>query len=144
MLTGAHIQFKQVEICASSSTARSFAGYIHLPSNSLRKVGLDQSKPINIFFWFIESQDAPEKAPLTLYRKLFIAVASFSISEQSSLYNSERWSWCKYTLLPRLFLSLLVYVRVYLNLESSFRLQAVCIPSCFFIVGSVYVSLYHG
>ncbi|EHK26502.1 uncharacterized protein TRIVIDRAFT_133697, partial [Trichoderma virens Gv29-8] len=95
------IQFKQVEMCASSSTARSFAGYIHLPSNSLRKVGLDQSKPINIFFWFIESQDAPEKAPLTLYLNGGPGVTSSLLRETGPCQvkangrstRTNPWSW---------------------------------------------------
>ncbi|TRX87845.1 hypothetical protein FHL15_011263 [Xylaria flabelliformis] len=64
----AQISFKQVSLCLpTSSTAKGFAGYVHLPVDTLRTVGLDQQRPINTFFWFFESQNDLETVPLTVY-----------------------------------------------------------------------------
>lgn len=69
VVEGARIQYKAANICNSTEPARSFSGYVRLPPGSLRHVGLDQPLPINMFFWYFESQRNPETAPLTLYCK---------------------------------------------------------------------------
>ncbi|OQE35434.1 hypothetical protein PENCOP_c013G01551 [Penicillium coprophilum] len=67
VLKGAQIRYSSVSICPTRSDAKGFSGYIHLPPASLQAVGLDQEVPVNLFFWFIESQHSPATSPLTLY-----------------------------------------------------------------------------
>jgi carboxypeptidase C (cathepsin A) len=54
------------EICRTTkSSQKQFTGYIHLPPMTLAPV--QQDYPINTFFWFVEAQENPESAPLTIW-----------------------------------------------------------------------------
>ncbi|CUS15304.1 unnamed protein product [Tuber aestivum] len=54
------------EICRTVSTRqKQFTGHIHLPPLTLAPV--QQNYPINTFFWFVEAQENPESAPLTIW-----------------------------------------------------------------------------
>ncbi|KAG0124111.1 carboxypeptidase [Tuber indicum] len=54
------------EVCRTvSAKQKQFAGYIHLPPLTLAPV--QQNYPINTFFWFVEAQEKPESAPLTIW-----------------------------------------------------------------------------
>ncbi|KAI9728080.1 MAG: hypothetical protein M1834_007796 [Cirrosporium novae-zelandiae] len=46
---------------------KSYAGYVHLPPNSLDEKGESQNYPINIFFWFFEARKDPQNAPLSIW-----------------------------------------------------------------------------
>ncbi|XXG97922.1 hypothetical protein Hte_004238 [Hypoxylon texense] len=62
---GVTISYKEPGIC--ETTAKSFAGYVHLPPGSLADLGEDQEYPINTFFWFFEARNDPENAPLSIW-----------------------------------------------------------------------------
>ncbi|KAI5777506.1 carboxypeptidase S1 [Geopyxis carbonaria] len=54
------------EICRTRNPdQKQYAGTIHLPPSTLDNVSQDY--PINTFFWFVEAQNNPQDAPLTIW-----------------------------------------------------------------------------
>jgi carboxypeptidase D len=57
----------QPGLCETTPGVKSFAGYVHLPANTLTDVNVDQPYPINTFFWFFESRHDPANSPLSIW-----------------------------------------------------------------------------
>ncbi|KAI1853762.1 hypothetical protein JX266_001746 [Neoarthrinium moseri] len=58
---GVQVTFKEPGICETTPGVKSYSGYVTLPSTSL------QPYPQKTFFWFFESRNAPETAPLSIW-----------------------------------------------------------------------------
>ncbi|KAL6158854.1 hypothetical protein ACJQWK_03766 [Exserohilum turcicum] len=94
-----------VGTCATSSDRqKQYTGYINLPPSSLAPA--QQDYPINTFFWFVEAQNSPETAPLTIWLNggpgqssmvgLFTEVGPCEVVQgpNSSYVTQPRpWSW---------------------------------------------------
>jgi carboxypeptidase D len=59
---GVSISYKETFICETS--ARAWAGYVHMPASSLTDVG---SYNISMFFWYFEAREDPHNAPTAIY-----------------------------------------------------------------------------
>ncbi|KAK4445150.1 carboxypeptidase C [Podospora aff. communis PSN243] len=57
------LSFKEPNICETAPGVKSYSGYVHLPPRFLA----DQDYPINTFFWFFESRNDPQNAPLVIW-----------------------------------------------------------------------------
>src|ERR1700754_4386835 len=57
----------QTKICETTEGVKSYSGYVHLPPGALEDLGEDQNYPINTFFWFFESRNDPQNAPLSIW-----------------------------------------------------------------------------
>ncbi|KAI9845827.1 MAG: hypothetical protein M1837_004507 [Sclerophora amabilis] len=64
---GVTVSYKEGGLCETTEGVRSFSGYVHLPNDSLDDVNVVQDYPINTFFWFFESREDPENAPLSIW-----------------------------------------------------------------------------
>ncbi|KAK5169543.1 uncharacterized protein LTR77_005519 [Saxophila tyrrhenica] len=64
---GITISYKQPGICETTPGVKSYAGYVHLPPNSINETHEDQHYPINTFFWFFEARKDPRNAPLAIW-----------------------------------------------------------------------------
>lgn len=54
------------DICRTKNrNQKQYAGHVNLPPSTLASVSQDY--PINSFFWFVEAQENPESAPLTIW-----------------------------------------------------------------------------
>ena len=74
------------EICRTASTKqKQFAGHIHLPPLTLAPV--QQNYPINTFFWFVEAQEKPESAPLTIWLNGGPGVLPFFFLAEKSFFR---------------------------------------------------------
>ncbi|CAH0054895.1 unnamed protein product [Clonostachys solani] len=98
------ITYKEPNICEPSSSARSYAGYVHLPPGFLDDVdGEKQDYPINNFFWFFEARNSPQDAPLAIWlnggpgASSMIGLLSENgpciINEDSQTTRPNPWSW---------------------------------------------------
>ncbi|CAG9939737.1 unnamed protein product [Clonostachys rosea f. rosea IK726] len=98
------ITYKEPNICEPSSSARSYAGYVHLPPGFLDDVdGEKQDYPINNFFWFFEARNSPQDAPLAIWlnggpgASSMIGLLSENgpciINEDSETTRPNPWSW---------------------------------------------------
>ncbi|KAK8070967.1 alpha/beta-hydrolase [Apiospora hydei] len=58
---GVTIDYKEPGICETTPGVKSYSGYLTLPSTRL------QPYEQKLFFWFFESRDSPETAPLALW-----------------------------------------------------------------------------
>jgi hypothetical protein len=58
----------QNDLCETTEGVRSYSGYVHLPAGALDDLGVrNQTYEINTFFWFFESRNDPENAPLSIW-----------------------------------------------------------------------------
>ncbi|KAI4246176.1 MAG: hypothetical protein L6R40_002129 [Gallowayella cf. fulva] len=64
---GISISYKEPGICETTPGVKSYAGYVHLPPNTLADVDESQNYTINTFFWFFESRKDPANAPLSIW-----------------------------------------------------------------------------
>lgn len=65
---GVKISYKETDLCETTEGVKNYAGYIHLPADSLANLGVvNQSYQINTFFWFFESRKDPSNAPLAIW-----------------------------------------------------------------------------
>ncbi|CAG8887255.1 unnamed protein product [Penicillium egyptiacum] len=98
-----HIDYKTVTICEETAGVESFSGYIRLPPATLEEVGLDQSYPINIHFWYFQNREKKEDAPLTVnlgggpgastLMQLFREHGPCKVNADSSTTRLNQWSW---------------------------------------------------
>ena len=63
----ASISYKDTTICETTPGVKGYAGYVHLPPNTLQDVYFPQPYPINTFFWYFESRKDPANAPLVIW-----------------------------------------------------------------------------
>ncbi|KAF2771203.1 alpha/beta-hydrolase, partial [Teratosphaeria nubilosa] len=64
------ISYKEVPGCLCESTpgVRSWSGYVHIPPHALADLGtMNQSWPINTFFWYFESRKDPTNDPTIIW-----------------------------------------------------------------------------
>ncbi|KAJ5837123.1 Peptidase S10 serine carboxypeptidase [Penicillium robsamsonii] len=97
------IDYKPVTICEETPGVESFSGYIRLPPATLEGVGLDQSYPINIHFWYFQNRERKENAPLTVslgggpgastLMQLFREHGPCKANADSSTTRLNQWSW---------------------------------------------------
>ncbi|KAI1762779.1 carboxypeptidase S1-like protein B [Hypoxylon sp. FL1150] len=98
---GVTISYKEPGIC--ETTAKSYAGYVHLPPGSLADLGEEQEYPINTFFWFFEARNDPENAPLSIWLNggpggssmygLFTENGPCYVNADSNSTTLSRWAW---------------------------------------------------
>ncbi|KAK8073773.1 Alpha/Beta hydrolase protein [Apiospora phragmitis] len=74
---GVKIDYKEPSICETIPGVKSYSGYLTLPSTRV------QPYEQKLFFWFFESRDSPETAPLSLW--LLRPLRNFSKSGCSSI-----------------------------------------------------------
>ncbi|KAF2461314.1 Alpha/Beta hydrolase protein [Lineolata rhizophorae] len=97
------ISFKETNICETTEGVRSYAGYVHLPNGTVDDLGVEQDYAINTFFWFFESRNDPQNAPLSLWMNGGPGSSSmlglmrengpcFVNSDSNSTYLND-WSW---------------------------------------------------
>ncbi|KAK3312080.1 Alpha/Beta hydrolase protein [Apodospora peruviana] len=60
---GAYLTYKQTEICETTPGVKSYAGYVHLPPNTVP----GQDYEIHTFFWFFQARRNSQTAPLSLW-----------------------------------------------------------------------------
>ncbi|PIA86956.1 Carboxypeptidase S1 B [Cercospora beticola] len=97
------ISYKQTTICETTPGVKAYAGFVHLPPDTLRDLGINQSYPINTFFWFFESRKDPRNAPLTIWINggpgsssmagLFAENGPCQINPDSNSTRLNPWSW---------------------------------------------------
>ncbi|KAI1780248.1 serine carboxypeptidase [Hypoxylon cercidicola] len=98
---GVTISYKEPGIC--ETTAKSYAGYVHLPPGSLADLGEEQEYPINTFFWFFEARNDPENAPLSIWLNggpgssslygLFTENGPCYVNADSNSTTLSEWAW---------------------------------------------------
>ncbi|KAI0182161.1 serine carboxypeptidase [Hypoxylon sp. FL1284] len=98
---GVTISYKEPGIC--ETTAKSYAGYVHLPPGSLEDLGEEQEYPINTFFWFFEARNDPENAPLSIWLNggpgssslygLFTENGPCYVNADSNSTTLSEWAW---------------------------------------------------
>ena len=64
-ISGASISYKETSICETS--ARAWAGYVHLPSSALSDIESDEPYNLSMFFWYFEAREDPSNAPTAIY-----------------------------------------------------------------------------
>ena len=62
---GVTISYKQTTIC--ETTAKAWAGYVHMPVSYLEDIEGDDPYNISLFFWYVEARENPQTAPLGIY-----------------------------------------------------------------------------
>lgn len=97
------VDYKPVSICEETPGVQSFSGYIRVPPGTLGETGLDQSYPINIFFWYFQNRAKRNDAPLTVYlnggpgasslMSLFKEHGPCKVNADSNSTRHNRWSW---------------------------------------------------
>ncbi|KAJ5165647.1 Peptidase S10 serine carboxypeptidase [Penicillium coprophilum] len=97
------IDYKPVTICEETPGVASFSGYLHLPPGTLEEVGLDQSYPMNIHFWYFQNRERRDDAPLTVnlgggpgastLMQLFREHGPCKVNADSSTTRLNQWSW---------------------------------------------------
>lgn len=97
------ISYKETHICETTPGVRSFAGYVSLPPNTTTELGINQSFPINTFFWYFEARNDPQNAPLSLWfsggpgSSSFTAILSENgpcwVNADSKTTRLNEWSW---------------------------------------------------
>ncbi|KAI0879868.1 serine carboxypeptidase [Annulohypoxylon maeteangense] len=100
---GVTISYKEPGICETTPGVKSYAGYVHLPPNSLEDLGEDQDYPINTFFWFFEARNDPENAPLSIWLNggpgssslygLFTENGPCYVNSDSNSTTLSQWAW---------------------------------------------------
>ncbi|EME82559.1 uncharacterized protein MYCFIDRAFT_78999 [Pseudocercospora fijiensis CIRAD86] len=101
---GVSISYKETTIC--ETRAKSYAGYVHIPSSYLDDT--DESEPYNIstFFWYFEARQNPRNAQTAIYlaggpgqSSMFGAAQSggpCSVLADSNTTEDNPWSWNKF------------------------------------------------
>ncbi|OXV06609.1 hypothetical protein Egran_05622 [Elaphomyces granulatus] len=64
-LPGVNISYKKVKDDICGENAASYSGYVKFPPNTMP--GVDQNYPVNLFFWYFESQNEPLENPLSIW-----------------------------------------------------------------------------
>ncbi|KAF2147725.1 secreted carboxypeptidase-like protein [Myriangium duriaei CBS 260.36] len=100
---GVTISYKEPGICETTPGVKSYSGYVHLPPHSLNEKHENQSYPINTFFWFFESRNDPQNAPLAIWlnggpggSSLIGALSENGpcfVNEDSNSTYLNPWSW---------------------------------------------------
>ncbi|KAI0843260.1 serine carboxypeptidase [Hypoxylon sp. FL0890] len=100
---GVTISYKEPGICETTPGVKSYAGYVHLPPDSLADLGEDQEYPINTFFWFFEARNDPENAPLSIWLNggpgssslygLFTEDGPCYVNSDSNSTRLSQWAW---------------------------------------------------
>ncbi|ODH28866.1 hypothetical protein ACO22_03855 [Paracoccidioides brasiliensis] len=105
-LQGAQISYKRVKdgICGKNGT-NSYAGYAKFPPNTMH--GVDQNYPVNLFFWYFESQNKSTDDPLTIWLNggpgassifgLFAENGPCQVLEDSRTTKPNEYSWNRYS-----------------------------------------------
>ncbi|KAA8647637.1 hypothetical protein EYZ11_013058 [Aspergillus tanneri] len=103
---GVTISYKEPGICETTPGVKSYSGYVHLPPGSLGDVSLDQDYPINTFFWFFESRNDPQNAPLSIWMNggpgsssmigLLQENGPCLVNADSNSTEINPWSWNNY------------------------------------------------
>ncbi|KAL8801144.1 MAG: hypothetical protein Q9182_004649 [Xanthomendoza sp. 2 TL-2023] len=93
----------QPGICETTPGVKSYAGYVHLPPNTLDDVDVTQNYTINTFFWFFESRKDPANAPLSIWMNggpgsssmigLLQENGPCMINNDSNSTTLNPWSW---------------------------------------------------
>lgn len=94
---GASISYKQTFDCESTSSTKSYAGYVHLPPST------EANYSSNIFFLYFESSVSPDTAPLTLWISggpgESSTMAAYGengpciVQPDSTTVKENQWSW---------------------------------------------------
>ncbi|KAK2766046.1 hypothetical protein FQN54_007561 [Arachnomyces sp. PD_36] len=100
---GVTISYKEPGICETTEGVKSYAGHVHLPPGLLDDVGIEQDYPVNTFFWFFESREDPENAPLSIWMNggpgsssmigLLQENGPCIINDDSNSTELNPWSW---------------------------------------------------
>ncbi|KAI2601818.1 serine carboxypeptidase [Hypoxylon sp. NC1633] len=100
---GVTISYKEPGICETTPGVKSYAGYVHLPPDSLADLGEETEYPINTFFWFFEARNNPEKAPLSIWLNggpgssslygLFTENGPCYVNADSNSTTLNQWAW---------------------------------------------------
>ena len=96
----------QPGICETTEGVKSYAGYVHLPPGTMDDVHVEQSYPINTFFWFFEARNGdPANAPLSIWMNggpgsssmigLFQENGPCHVNADSNSTTLNPWSWNK-------------------------------------------------
>ncbi|PIB03093.1 Carboxypeptidase S1 A [Cercospora beticola] len=64
---GVKLSYKEPGLCETTPGVKSYAGYVHLPVESLNETHEHNGYPINTFYWFFESRKDPHNAPLAIW-----------------------------------------------------------------------------
>ncbi|OJD22821.1 hypothetical protein ACJ73_05831 [Blastomyces percursus] len=104
---GVEISYKKVQdnLCGGNSTT-SYTGYVKFPPNTMS--GISQDYPVNLFFWYSESQsDNSKKDPLSIFFNggpgaasdlgLFVENGPCRILNDSKTSEPNEYSWNKYS-----------------------------------------------
>ena len=62
---GVSISYKETYICETK--AKSWAGYVHMPSSYLKDLQTADPYNVSMFFWYFESRNNPHTAPTTIH-----------------------------------------------------------------------------
>lgn len=97
------VVLNQTSICETTPGVKSYAGYVHLPPGTLNDMGVDQSYPINTFFWFFKSRRDPANDPLSIWMNggpggsslvgLFNSNGPCHVNHDSASTTLNPWSW---------------------------------------------------
>ncbi|KAI0809456.1 carboxypeptidase S1 [Xylaria sp. FL0064] len=100
---GVTISYKEPGICETTEGVKSYAGYVHLPPETLEDLGESQDYPINTFFWFFEARKDPANAPLSIWLNggpgsssllgLFAENGPCYVNSDSNSTRLSEWSW---------------------------------------------------
>ncbi|KAL3472833.1 alpha/beta-hydrolase [Aspergillus californicus] len=105
ILPGVNITYKEVPANICNASAKTYAGYINFPANSMPDAA--QGFPIHSFFWYVESQLGAESAPLTVWMNggpgagsvfgVLVENGPCRILEDSQTQMATNESWNKYS-----------------------------------------------
>ncbi|KAK3060745.1 hypothetical protein LTS18_007783 [Coniosporium uncinatum] len=100
---GVTISYKEPGLCETTPNVRSYSGYVHLPPGALADLNVNQSYPINTFFWFFEARNDPASAPLSIWMNggpgsssmlgLLVENGPCTINSDSNSTTLSPWSW---------------------------------------------------
>ncbi|TPX26834.1 hypothetical protein DIZ76_012297 [Coccidioides immitis] len=104
-LPGVNITYKKVKESICDGKAASYAGYVNFPPSAM--TGVDQTYPVNLFFWYFESQNKPQENPLSIWFNggpgsasvfgLFAENGPCHILNDSKTSVPNNYSWNKYS-----------------------------------------------
>lgn len=102
---GSQLRYKLVpsSICETTANVRSWSGYLSIPPDGLKHLGIPNGYPINLFFWLFESRTKRADAPVTLWlgggpgesslKGLFHGIGPCSVNDDSRSIRLNPHSW---------------------------------------------------
>lgn len=97
------LTINQTHICETTPGVRSFSGYVNFPGSTLDGFSGANNPNASIFFWYFESRNEPQNAPLSFFlgggpgsTSLYGAVSEngpCTINRDSNSTTLNQWSW---------------------------------------------------